>query len=528
VIANRKELARREGVPGHLSDNRLLEALYRRYDIGVAGHIFGDFAWMLWDGERRRLIAATDRVGAQRLYYANAGNLGMVANRLTSMLDADASPRALNLRSAIGFLTGRQQPPTGETFYHGIQAVPPGHVLVVTTNGSECRRYWRLQPQRLLRLSSDAEYAEALRQLLFQVVAEYATPDRSGIMLSSGMDSTAVATALRETTPQLPLDALCWTAPSLPEADEGRYQALTRGRLGLPGVEIRADEHWPFSGKEGIVTPRPAPYFNAFAEAWETTYREATRRGIRILFTGSGGDNLFGSIAPYPDLLLAGRWLELVRELRRARSHGQGWLGLIRRRVLGQIVAPYNPRANRLRPPFPWLPRKHWALYRESFSAPATPRWLFPGRRRRLLVLHWVTEWSDWMRIDLERTGHRLEFRSPLQDHRLQEFAASLPATQTCRRGVDKRILRNALRGHAPDAVVDLPRKIVPLAIADLGLRQRECHKVWPLLKNMRAAELGLVDQAMAQTAYQHYLEGRGSNWFLYPVAFEDWLRRYW
>ena len=95
-------------------------------------------------------------------------------------------------------------------------------------------RYWQVEPQPTLKLGSDEEYAQAYRELLFRLVPEHTPSERAAITLSSGLDSTSVAVAIRHSAPQTSLIALCWSAPELPEADESRYSAEVCRFLDIP------------------------------------------------------------------------------------------------------------------------------------------------------------------------------------------------------------------------------------------------------------------------------------------------------
>ena len=121
-----------------------------------------------------------------------------------------------------------------------------------------------------------------------------------------------------------------------------------------------------------------------------------------------------------------------------------------------------------------------------------------------------------------------VDFRQPLIDHRVVEFALSLPPSQAVRAGRRKIVVRNAMRGLLPDEVVDRPRKVLPTAIGERGLRERETDKVWDYLTNMRASALGFVDERLLRRAYQDYLDRRTNDeLFWYAVTLEDWLRRH-
>lgn len=126
-----------------------------------------------------------------------------------------------------------------------------------------------------------------------------------------------------------------------------------------------------------------------------------------------------------------------------------------------------------------------------------------------------------------EAESHEIELLHPLLDHRMIEFAASLPTWQTHHGGERKILVREALRGILPTDVVDLRGKIYPSAICHRGLREREKDRVWELLTDMRLADLGLVDQSRLRKTYEAYLEGADGTNFWYPLSAEAWLREY-
>jgi asparagine synthetase B (glutamine-hydrolysing) len=181
--------------------------------------------------------------------------------------------------------------------------------------------------------------------------------------------------------------------------------------------------------------------------------------------------------------------------------------------------------------PKPWLRAEHHTLFRDTFARALAPSqtWILPGRAQRFRILRDLSIRPVMEQVNRRaRLRHGVELRHPLLDHRLFEFAASLPTTQTFRAGQRKIIMRNAMRGILPDEIVDMWGKIYPTAISERGLREREQAKVWALMTNMRAAELGLVDEQRLRQAYQDYLDRKTDNvLFWYTLTLEDWLRRY-
>ena len=528
LFANRAEMLVQNRLPEHLSDAQLLLALYERYGDGTADRIAGTFAWVLWDADRRALVASRDRMGTQGLHYAEDGKQWLIADQLEPILGALSLQRRFNPRTIVGHING-QSPLPGETFYDGVSAVEPGSLVVLQHDQIRMRRYWSVRAQPSLKLGSDAAYAKAFRESLFRIATEYAPSGPCAVTLSGGLDSTTVAAALAAVAPSTELTACSWITPELPEADESQYSAAVSQHLTISSVPIRGDLHWPLRRAEGIKTHEASPLYGHYYELWDATFAAIQERGIGTVFSGVGGDHLFGgNVFVYPDLLLTGRWLELARQMRNTRTK-MSVLQKVRRMLIGPALRAYFPHWSRFSPgPVPWLADLHGSTYEECFAPkPSTPRRL-PGTQERLNQLRDRLLPDIVEALNRQAAEYSLDLRHPLLDHRLVEFAASLPTDQTFRASVRKIVMRNGMRGYLPDAVLDLEDKIYPSAIGRRGLKEREQDKVRYLMPDMRAAELGFVDERRLRAAYDAYLGAEnGGSIFWHTLTLEDWLRRY-
>ena len=531
-LANRSKLVERANTSQEVSGHHLLLDLYHQMGSETARHIRGPFAWILWDDEKRRLVAARDRVGTCGLYYATRGDTVWLSNRVELLVDVLPKPLVFNPRS-LALHINAAAPLPGDTFYEGIQAVQPGCTLVITSNQSEMHRYWQISAQPLLKLSSDTEYAAAYRDLLFKVVAEYLPACRTGVMLSGGLDSTSVAAAARAVAPTLDLTAFSWITPELPESDESQYFSAVSEHLGIPLETSRADLHWPMRRPEGIKTSAATPFSNCYTELWDATFEGIRRHDVSILLSGLSGDHLFGAnVFVYPDLLVKGRWIELARQIcarLRNPTMNHNPLQIMRRMILGPLARAYLPSwRRRPKPRARWMRKPYRDLYVSSLEPSTHAPHLSPGRLQRLNVLRDRLLPQVIEQVNSQAAAYGIDFRHPLLDHRLFEFAASLPTDQTYRATQRKIIVRNGMRGHLPDKVLDKKGKIVITALGNRGLRERESSKIWDLMTDMRAAELGLVDERCLQQAYQDFLDGKQEDaLFWYTITLEDWLRRH-
>jgi asparagine synthase (glutamine-hydrolysing) len=473
-------------------------------------------------------VAARDRLGTRAVYYVLRGRYLDVAGGLESLLAILPSPRSPNPFAVRAHLHGRPPAP-GETFYEGISVLRPGEVLVATQDRLDLRLYWQVEPGIPLRLEDDDAYAAAVWTRLLQVVDEAAPEGPAGVAMSGGFDSTSVAAALRAARPEAGITVFTWTARELPEADESFKAEAAARALGCPVVPIPADRHWPLSREPGIRPAPEGPLYNFYTDVWEVVFEAARERGISVLLTGYGGDSLFGGNAySYPDLLVTGRCLRLANEIRRHLPRSSvGFRGILRRMILSPILHSLLPqRAARGPRPVAWLGPKLAGLREERTEARRER--ILPGRLQRLRILRDPFVRAVALQSVHHAARHGIDLRHPLLDHRLWELAAALPSTQTFAAGHRKIALRNALRPVLPPEVWSSLGKTYPSAIAHHGLRERETGKVWDLLRGMRAADMGFVDEARLHEEYRSYLAGRNQGTLLWQaLTLEAWLRKY-
>ncbi|SPL88538.1 unnamed protein product [[Actinomadura] parvosata subsp. kistnae] len=213
--------------------------------------------------------------------------------------------------------------------YRQPRPVGPGELVVMDTRSTTRRVFDRITPLELPRRTPLAEYADLAHRMLLDAVRPYAGRGRIGIMLSGGLDSSAVLTALVE----VGADVVAYHMHTDdPLADESAYARTVCDHLGVPFVAVPTE-----SGEGYLSRARPFPHpFVGFAYRWVEQLAERVHEdGITFLTWGADGDLcfgpyryglhdvLFGDIAPHEKAalcrgLIASRW-ELSRVLRSVR-----------------------------------------------------------------------------------------------------------------------------------------------------------------------------------------------------------------
>ncbi len=489
----------------------------------------GDLSFALWDHEAKWLILSADRLGLHPVYYYLHNDSLFVSWKVEDLVrqvpDSRVDMTSLSAQVA-GFLL-----PEGRTFYDGIRRVPAGMTVRVDEDGLRLKRYWSLEGSTALRLPDDDACAEALGECLLAVHSDWlgVLPAPLGIALSGGLDSTSVAAGIRDLDSRTPIRAFSWVHPGLPSADESEGIEDVCRTLNLDLTRIEADQFWTLCDPRGLRTSRQGPEAHYYRESWEATFQKAESQGHRYLLSGVGGDELFGGISSYTDLFLSGRWISLVSQLSRERKDAGFGPRYIFRCTLNPWLRNRFPGWERARMRLPvWLTE----ATREEVSRLHLPP--FESRRgdfgRQLRIRFLVNLARNRQVLQVSRIAELggLQMIHPLLDRRVVEFAASLPSMQNSYAGKDKMTLRRAFQKTLPAPIIHRKRKITVEALFHRGFRERETAKVWPLLRDMRAADLGLVDQASVRDQYRRYLKGEGYGLSLWnAVSVEDWLRRY-
>ena len=447
-----------------LADADLVLRAWLRWGRDCPKRLLGDYAFAVWDTRGRRLFCARDPVGVRPFYYAVTARGFVFASAVEAVLAAPGVPGALDEAMVAAHLTRPLVYGTAHTFFEAVRKLPPGHALTVEAealaHGGALRpeRYWRPEDAPLARPAPDGAFAEEFLALYARAVEDRLRgPDPVGVHLSGGLDTSGVAAlaarALRRQDRPPPL-ALSWlpdpgAAPPAPA--HAREYALVeavcvRERLRVlhrsPGPAdllawLRSDCAFPGARvdlNEGVVQ------------------RCAAQRGVRVILSGWGGDEgaSFSGRGHYAHLLASGRWAQLWGECRARDGNPLRFLA----GVVLPVLFPRLPRQlRRLRDPEQrnrrWLIDPAFARRVRPLPKHPPPK-LSAGVRR--IQLHLLQSWHLSERMEAWAAGgarHGLEYRYPLLDRRVLEFALGLPPGQFRRGRWSRWLMRRALAGAA-------------------------------------------------------------------------------
>jgi asparagine synthase (glutamine-hydrolysing) len=447
-------------------DAELILHAYHAWGEQCVEHLLGDFAFAIWDGRERRLFCARDHFGVKPFYYAIAGGCLVFSNTLNCVrLHQDVSDELNDLAIADFLMFGRNQEPA-TTAFADVQRLPPATGLTCRGGRLRLRRYWAMPTDGAVRYRREADYVERFNELFRCAVGDRLRAGRVAVMMSGGLDSTAVAATAKGVLSGggRPFDLRAFTTvyDRLIPDRERHFSGLAAEALGIPIRHQAVDDCGLYERWDEPECHTPEPVHSPQGAATADYFRLIASHG-RIALTGFGGDPaLFPSPTYFRDLLRNRRVGRAVREFgtyflrhRRLPPLGTGLRSWLRRR-LGKI--PPHPGypcwlggelAARLDLPGRWARLTH-----DDGPAPAHP--VRDLAYQSLLSPYWQTlfEWND-----PGASFFPVEVRHPFFDVRLVTYLLAIPPVPWC---ADKQLLRAAMRGRLPEGIRLRPK--TPLA----------------------------------------------------------------
>lgn len=522
--------------------------------------LIGMFAFALWDRKERALVLARDRLGEKPLYYGWQGAAGRRTFLFGSELKALTAHPAFGGeidRGALALLMRLAYIPAPHSIYRGIRKLLPGTFATVSQGGAEPRieTYWSAADVARRGVSerfegSPEEAVDALGHLLGDAVGRQMMADVPlGAFLSGGIDSSTVA-ALMQAQSSRPIKTF-----SIGFHEEGYNEAehakAVARHLGTDHTELYVTAQQAMD-----VVPRlPALYDEPFADHSQIpTFLVAhlARRDVTVSLSGDAGDELFAGYNRYQ--FFSSLWSTLrhvPRPLRAAGAKAIESMSPRRWNGLGDLL-PRNRRpallGDKLHKGAGVLTsRSSDELYRSLISLWRNPEDVVLGATEppsrlmgdvldldglsgveRMMAFDLVGYLPDDIlaKVDRAAMGVSLETRVPFLDHRVVEFAWSLPMDYKIRDGQTKWALRQVLYRHVPKALLERPK--MGFALPN-GAWLRGPLREWAddLLDSERLGHEGFFAAAPISEAWNAHLSGQVNlEYKLWPaLMFQQWLR---
>lgn len=479
-IDNRAELFAELSVPSAdrslMTDCELVLLAYAKWGQDCPEHLIGDYAFAIWDADARRLFCARDHIGARPFYYYHSPTLFVFSTDIRGVLAFSGVPAEIDEIQVAQMLLSETPGyhDNAHTFFCDVMKLAFGHCLTLENGALNTKRYWRPEDIAPLTLPTVEDYANRLRELVTQAVADRIRTDLPvGAHLSGGLDSSSVAVlaarVLRERGARPPA-VFSWSPPPGPPpyTDEyARIDAVCRQEGLTPIYNDQTEAEW---GEIQDENPVSQSMLRAGFE--RHMQRLANAAGIRVILSGWGGDeavsfNGQGLLAEYLQsrcwrkALAYLRVREIIRHPRVLLQiprvvWRKGVLPLLSASVY-ERVDPFHRDESFIRDDFEERIRPH---LRRTHK---TPREI-PGGRQNQWQLYYAGYISERVESWAARgMDYNLTYAYPLIDRRVLEFIYAIPVELHAREGQGRHLFRHAVQSVLPPSMGNQNLKDEPI-----------------------------------------------------------------
>jgi asparagine synthase (glutamine-hydrolysing) len=523
------------------SDTEVIVHLYENFGMHCVQQLRGMFAFAIWDARRRQLFLARDRLGIKPLYYTRLGNCLIFGSEIKALLQHPSVRARLNVQGLSSFISLKYVP-APETMFAGIHALPPGHTLVTDARGITIKRYWDLSftgTQAAKR--GEASYAEELESLLKESVRMHLVSDVSfGAFLSGGLDSSTIV-ALMSQFLQQPVKTFSVGF----DGDGATYSELPYVRM--VAHQYHTEHHEVIMRAQNVVDLSEKVIWHLDQpiadDACVANYMvaELASHHVKMVLTGEGGDELFAGYARYMGERFSPLFRYITPPARSLLLAAAGRIPGLRRPKVALYALCQQDEVRRFTNWFPLFNHEMKAalltdelktslngtsadhIFAEHLSGTDATDQL-----NRMLYL----DTKLWLPDDLLARGDKMsmaasvEARVPLLDHKLVEFAASVPPHLKIRRLTRKYLLKKVSRNWLPAGIADRKKKGFPIPFS-VWFRKEARSFVRDILAPAAVRRRGLFNPASVENLLNQHETGFADHgsllWSLLSV--ELWHR---
>lgn len=461
------------------SDTEVLLQLYLRYGENMLERLNGIFAFAFWDAEQQRLFIARDRFGVKPLYIAQSANGVAFASEIKALMPLMPGPLQIDEQSIDRYLNYLWCPGEG-TPVKAIRKLLPGQAMYVHAGKVDRQWTWSQLPtvhapkQNMTENEAVQGTLTHLRQAVQrQMVADVPV----GAFLSGGLDSSAIVALAREQVPNIQ----CFTIEAQGKLDDGAVDDLPYARqvakhlgVALHVVQINADSM--AADLEQMVWQLDEPLADPACLNVLYISQLARRNGIKVLLSGSGGDDLFSGYRRHLALNYEHLWQWLPLNVRQGMSNAANRLDQRKafgRRVSRALAAATFDGDARTASYFSWAARDDLLpLYSADFKSAlvqATEKPILDflseipqsvSKLDRMLAVEQRFFLADHNLIYTDKMSMAcgVEARVPFLDNDLVEFAAKIPSQFKQRGSISKWVLKKAMEPYLPHGVIYRPK----------------------------------------------------------------------
>ena len=476
-IDNRDDLVKEVELPdrpiSEIGDSEFILAAYEKWGEECAKHLLGDFAFVIWDEKKKQLFCARDHIGIKPFFYFQSDELFVFSNGISALLEHPQIPQDFDDITVAYFVKDEGINSKDSTFFENIKKLPPATNIIVSEKETRKNVYWKIEDAPLVRYKSFQEYSQKLRELFDDAVMIRLRSDyEMASHMSGGIDSSpiAVMSARKLTKEGKHLHTFNWI--DIPEdLDKYEFESWNFSRRIASEEENIIHEEFTidpdFWAKQYVthnIFTQGTMYF------WEEYYiqKRMKEMNARVMLSGWGGDELisYNGYSYISGLFSQRKILTALyyffQGIKYPYYPRNKWIKLAVKSILPSAI--FKILRNIVKPNTETVKEyeidNHMYLM-DSFVkfVKSQPNIEYPtvkGVRKMQLALynlgHIQSRTESWA---LSGSSRRMEYRYPLLDKRIVEFAVGIPEDLFYHwQGKERRLFKTAISDLLPLDIV--------------------------------------------------------------------------
>ena len=464
AIYNKSELADKLNLQETTSDDFIILESFKKWGSDCLNYLIGDFAFAIWDVNKKELFCARDHFGVKPFNYYFKDDCFVFSSDASAIIDQMDLSFSLDeqfIADSISIIKSEQSKST----YNEIKKLPPAHYLHLKNNQLEVKKYWQLSPQTEIKKSNE-EIIQEFKLLLIEAVrCRTEGIIAMGSELSGGIDSSSVTAIANQFTK---IKTFSHILPDYklgkihPFSDERKYANLVTDFCKINDQNfIRSEEILLVEALNQHIADFKGLSQQNFGIFSDHLYKSAMQEDISVLLSGFGGDEVVTSKSPgyLNELAKNKRWKELRDDLGNQNKKGKFIKYYIKDKI--PFITKLYSRIKREKP---WWQSKleNLAINKDFFEILNIKENYFSyhqkqeGRSSQEKIIDRITHPHVAQRLEycaLIARKYGVEYRYPLLDKRLIEYYLAIPLRLKAREGIGRYIIRKAINGIIPKEI---------------------------------------------------------------------------
>lgn len=471
-IYNFKEIRKELEFLGHnfksKTDTEVILNSYKQWKEKCLDKFDGMFAFAIYDKVKKEIFVARDRMGEKPLYYYFDNEKFIFASEIKAILEDKEIKREINNQGLVNYFTfGHSVAP--DTIYKGIKKLLPGHYIIFKTNKIEIKRYWDISFSSQKQDLGEKFYYENTKKILEESVKERLISDVPlGVFLSGGIDSSLVVSMMaKNNIKPLKTFSVGFDMPGK-EFNELKDAKIVANYFGTEHHELLLKESDLINTLNKIVYHFDEPFGDA-ASFPVFCMSQFAKKYVSVVLTGEGGDEIFGGYRRYVMEKNKHKFLFLNHIFKnKFLNDSIGEIPGLRR--FKKMVNAFSVKDDLLRYT-KWISffspdvldkllkdeikNDPLLSYRDQLSLFKNDNWTSAvmGLDQKILLPDGYLE-----KVDKMTMSFGLESRAPFLDHKIVEFANSIPVKYKINGFDTKSILRKIAREYLPNEICKKPK----------------------------------------------------------------------